>query len=73
MHQVDGLPAQLDRRRLRRNHMLGNAVCPPQALFAFRILAGMGPYPAKPPAAKRRDVPRPHRSLDPPLEQVIDE
>lgn len=62
--QVDGVPSQLDRCRLRRNHMLGNAVCPPQALFAFRALAGLGPYPAKLPAAKR-ELPR--------LDQIADE
>ncbi|KAK9827044.1 hypothetical protein WJX74_004616 [Apatococcus lobatus] len=61
---VDGVPSQLDRFHLRRNHMLGNAVCPPQVLFAFRALAGLGPYPAKVPAGKR-ELPR--------LDQIADE
>ena len=28
--------------------MLGNAVCPQQARFAFEVLAGLRPHPSKP-------------------------
>lgn len=45
---VDGVPERLDVDELRRNHMLGNAVCPQQARFAFEVLAGMRPHPSKP-------------------------
>lgn len=45
---VDGVPERLDVDELRRNHMLGNAVCPQQARFAFEVLAGLRPHPSKP-------------------------
>lgn len=61
---ADGVSPKVDRCRLRRNHMLGNAVCPPQALFAFRVLAGLAPYPAKPPAPKRGALPGPHKPVE---------
>ena len=58
-----GVSPVMDRGQLRRNHMLGNAVCPPQARFAFRVLAGLAPYPAKSAAAKR-ELPRPDQVAD---------
>lgn len=67
---ANGVSPKVDRCRLRRNHMLGNAVCPPQALFAFRVLAGLGPYPAKSSASKTRNLSGP---LQTPEEVPIDE
>lgn len=64
---ADGVSPRMDRCRLRRNHMLGNAVCPPQALFAFRILAGLGPYPAKSAPPKRGMLSRSHQPIEEPF------
>ena len=42
--QVDGSSRRELDELLRRNRALGNAVCPPQAKYAFSVLSGLLPY-----------------------------
>ncbi|RYZ32714.1 MAG: hypothetical protein EOP01_00310 [Propionibacteriaceae bacterium] len=66
---VDGVSAGLDVGELRRNHMLGNAVCPQQARFAFEALAGLRPYPSRVRAGTKRA--RAHRETYPDLGRFL--